>query len=254
MAVLAIAALLAQFAMAQENPVPPAPAAPVENAVPAPLPKGEERVPGQPNVIQDKHAFGVLPNYRTADGSQPYSPITVKQKFTIAGKDTLDGPSYVLAAFFSSIGQLNNSNASFGQGVKGYAHRYGTGLLDQDIGNMMTEAIMPSLLHEDPRYFRKGHGSVMGRVGYAASRVLVAKTDSGKWNINGAELLGNGITAAIGNAYYPDSVSFGDTMQRMWTQVGTDAVSQVLKEFWPDVKRKWFHKNAGNVPVPGSVQ
>src|SRR6202042_1641171 len=117
-------------------------------------------------------------NYRTADSTMPFAPLTVAQKWRIAEKDTFDYPSYVLAAAFAGISQLNNSNSNFGQGAQGYAKRYAAGIADQDIGNFMTEAIYPSLLHEDPRYFRKVHGSVMGRLGYAATRVLVTRTDS----------------------------------------------------------------------------
>jgi len=190
----------------------------------------------------DKRIFGVLPNYRTADGTMPFRPITTKQKFTIAVKDTFDYPSYVLAAGFSGISQLENSNAEFGQGLKGYARRYASAIADQDIGNFMTEAIYPTLLHEDPRYFRKVHGSFAGRLGYASTRVFVTRTDSGGSNFNFAEWLGNGTVAAIGNAYYPGERGFGYTMQRTATQVGTDAISNVLKEFWPDIKRKWLHK------------
>jgi len=197
------------------------------------------------DTVTDKRAFGVLPNYRTAEADAPWSPITAKQKFTIAKKDTLDGPSYLMAGFFSGISQLNNSNPSFGQGVKGYARRYASSLADQSIGNFMTEGILPSAFHQDPRYFRKGHGSVMSRILYAASRSAVAKTDSGRWTFNASEFLGNGIVASIGNAYYPDDVGFKPTMQRMFTQIGTDSLSQVLKEFWPDVKRKFFMKNKG---------
>ena len=102
---------------------------------------------------------------------------------------------------------------------------------------------MPSLLHEDPRYFRRGRGSVRSRLFYAASRVVVTKTDSGLRTFNFAEVLGNGTVAAIGNTYYPDEQGFSPTMQRMATQIGTDAISQVLKEFWPDVKRKLGKKN-----------
>lgn len=197
----------------------------------------------KPDFVQDKHAFGVLPNYRTAEGDRPYAPITNKQKFKIATDDTIDGPSFLLAGLFAGVGQLENSNPSFGQGAKGYFHRYLTGLADQDVGNYLTEAVIPTLLHQDPRYFRKGHGSVMGRIGWAVSRTVVARSDSGKWMFNASEFLGNGMTAALGNAYYPDSRGFGDTMERMFTFIGTDAISQVLKEFWPDVKRKYFHKN-----------
>jgi len=187
---------------------------------------------------EDKRAFGVLPNYRTAELSDPFAPIPVSRKFSIATKDTLDWPSFFTAAFFSGISQVNNSNPSFGQGVKGYGHRYGTSLVDQVVANYMTEAILPSLIHQDPRYFRKGEGSVKSRILWAASRAVVARNDSGKWGFNTSEFLGNGIVAAIGNSYYPDSRGFSPTMQRMGSQIAIDTLSQVLKEFWPDVKSK----------------
>ena len=252
-----------KIGLAQETPtvgpapVGPAPAVPsaqaavpVEAAQTPVIPKGEEAVPGQPGYVQDKHAFGVLPNYRTAEGSLPYTPISASRKFKIATEDTIDGPSFVLAAFFSGISQINGDEPSFHQGVVGYLHRYATGLADQDIGNYMTEAIMPTILHQDPRYFRKGSGTIKSRVGWAVSRSLVARTNSGRWTFNASEFLGNGITASIGNLYYPDDRGFGPTMQRMFTQIGTDTISQVLKEFWPDVKRRFFHKNDGNLPCP----
>lgn len=198
--------------------------------------------PGKPASPADKRIFGVLPNYRTADGSVPFEPITTKQKFTIARKDSLDYPSYVLAGIFAGLAQANDTNPSFGQGVEGFAKRYGTSVSDQIMGNFMTEAIWPSLLHQDPRYFRKINGSIKGRLGYALTRTLVTRTDKGNWTFNSAEFLGNGTVAAIGNLYYPDGRDFGDTMQRMFTQIGTDTISNVMKEFWPDIKRKFFTK------------
>jgi hypothetical protein len=241
---LSLSLLIAEGLSAQQpDQTPPAaPATPVAG-------KDKEEVPAQPEAVQDKHAFGVLPNYRTAEGSAPYAPITTKQKFTIAWNDTVDGPSFVLAAGFSSISQLENSEPSFGQGLKGYAHRYGTGLADQVMGNFLTEATMPVLFHQDPRYFRKGTGSLMGRVGWAVSRSLIARNNNGKWTFNYSEWVGNGIDASIGNAYYPDDRGLSPTMSRLLTFVGTDTVSQVLKEFWPDVKRKYFHKKSNVDPV-----
>ncbi|HEX4274883.1 MAG TPA: hypothetical protein VHZ74_05995 [Bryobacteraceae bacterium] len=210
----------------------------------APVEPGATPLAGDPGSGQDKRIFGVLPNYRTADGTMPFRPITTKQKFTIARKDTLDYPSYALAAAFSGLSQVDNSNASFGQGIKGYARRYGSAIADQDLGNFMTEAIFPSLFHEDPRYFRKVHGSFRARLGYAVTRILITRTDAGKWRFNTSEFLGNGTVAAIGNWYYPDARSAGGTLQRMGTQIGTDAISGVLKEFWPDIKQKWLsHKS-----------
>lgn len=234
---LAPVLLIAQGADQPTLPAPDSPE-PVVNAVPAaPTP-----LAGQPGSGLDKRIFGVLPNYRTADGTQPFRPITVKQKFTIATKDTFDYPSYVLAAAFAGISQVNNSNPSFGQGVEGYARRYGSSVADQDIGNFMTEAIWPSLLHEDPRYFRKVNGQFKSRFWYASTRVLVTRTDAGGSRFNFSEFMGNGTVAALGNWYYPDARGFAPTVQRMFTQIGTDAISNVLKEFWPDVKRKWFQK------------
>lgn len=251
---LASAAMLASAQQASDvapGNASPSPAPNGASAAPV-APKGEIPVPGDKGEVQDKRAFGVLPNYRTADGTAPFHPITTRQKFTIATKDTFDWPSYILAGAFAGISQLDNSNPSFGQGTEGYAKRYAASVADQDIGNFMSEAIMPSLLHQDPRYFRKGTGSVKSRIWYAATRVIVCKTDNGNWTFNASEFLGNGVVASLGNAYYPDAVGFDATMQRMFTQIGTDALSQVMKEFWPDVKRRWFHKRDGNVPVqPG---
>lgn len=195
----------------------------------------------------DKRIFGVLPNYRTADGSAPFAPITAKHKFYIASKDSFDYPVYLTSALFAGLYQLENQNPSFGQGVEGYAKRLASSYGDQAIGNLMTEAIFPSLLHEDPRYFRigAGGGTAWHRVGYALTRVFVVRTDKGTWDFNYSEWLGNGATVAISNLYYPaDTRNVADNVQKLGIQVGTDAFSQVMKEFWPDIKRKLIKKKS----------
>ena len=234
--------LLHGLLLAQGGPAQPAPA----ESPAAVAPVGHTPLPGEPGSTQDKRIFGVLPNYRTADGTAPFTPITTKQKFTIAAKDTFNYPSYMLAAGFSAISQLDNSNPEFGQGTEGYVKRYASAVADQDLGNFMTEAIFPTLLREDPRYFRKADGTVKARLFYAADRVLVTRTDSGRSRFNFSEWLGNGTVAAIGNLYYRDERGFGSTMQRTLTQVGTDAISNVLKEFWPDVKRHLHKQTSAN--------
>jgi len=186
----------------------------------------------------DKRAFGVLPNYRTADGSLPFQPIGAKHKMTIAVKDSFDGPLYILGAFFAGIYQWEDQNPSFGQGMKGYAHRYVTSTADQIMGNMFAEGVAPSLLHQDPRYFRRGTGPVKSRLGYTLSRIFVCKSDHGNWTFNTSEVLGNAAGVAISNAYYPDTRTVRDNTIKLLAQLGTDAASQVAKEFWPDIKRK----------------
>src|ERR1700730_16857935 len=157
----------------------------------------------------DKRVLGVLPNYRTANETAVYTPITVRQKFTIASKDSFDYPLIMLGAAIAGIGQWTNENPSFGQGAAGFARRFGTSYADQAIGNIMTEGLFPTLLHEDPRYFRRGTGSKWSRTFYAASRVFVTHTDAGNLRFNYSEVLGNATAVAISNSYYPDGHTVG---------------------------------------------
>jgi hypothetical protein len=187
-----------------------------------------------------KRAFGVLPNYRTAEESAVYSPISVKRKFYIGYKDSTDYPIFGMSAVLAGLGQWTDQHHAYGQGMEGFGKRYAATVSDQLIGNFLTESVMPSLLREDPRYFRRGHGSGWSRTGYAASRIFVTKTDKGRTMFNFSEVSGNAISAMVGNAYYPGERQFGDNFQRFYSQLATDAFSQILKEFWPDVKRKFF--------------
>ena len=199
--------------------------------------------PGKTSAGEDKRIFGVLPNYRTAEKSAEYQPISAKRKLLIATKDSFDYPLVLLAAAYAGLYQLDDDHPQFGQGMEGYAKRLGTGYADQVIGNYMTEGFMPILLREDPRYFRLGEGTRMHRTLYALSRIFVTRTDSGGKSFNYAEIGGNAIGAGIGLSYYSDNRNVGDFMENWWVACGTDATSQVLKEFWPDVKRWWYNKH-----------
>jgi hypothetical protein len=197
-----------------------------------------------PTAVQappDKRVFGVLPNYRTANMTAEYHPITPKQKITIALKDSFDYPLVGLGAAYAGLYQLDDSHPQFGQGVKGYLRRFGTSYCDQVLGNMLTEGFLPIAFHEDPRYFRLGEGTKRHRTAYALTRIFVTKTDTGARSFNFAEVIGNGTATLIGWSYYTDTRDAPDYFQAFGTQLATDAISQVLKEFWPDVKRRYFH-------------
>jgi hypothetical protein len=193
-------------------------------------------VPVQPK--EDKRAFGIVPNNRTAEASIPYQPISGKQKMRIAIMDSFDWPVFPTAAAFAGLYQIENQNPSFGQGLKGYAQRFATAYGDQMIGNMMTEGLVPWVTHQDPRYFRLGKGSFLGRTGYALKQIVVCRTDSGHHTFNLSEWGGNALAVAVSNAYYPDTRTAGDNVDRLLIACGTDAFSNILKEFWPDVKKK----------------
>jgi hypothetical protein len=198
--------------------------------------------------VPDKRILGVLPNYRTVQDTGDVEPIPGRRKMWIASKDTFDYPIWLLAAGFAGLYQLDNENPSFGQGVKGYFRRYGTSLADQMMGNILTEGVFPVLLHEDPRYFRRGTGSKKSRVWYAATRILVTRTDAGTNRFNFSEILGNSIAVGISNAYYPQDRDVTDNVKKLGLQFGTDAFSNVLKEFWPDIKQKFFAKHRDPQP------
>ena len=95
---------------------------------------------------------------------------------------------------------------------------------------------------EQEIYFRKATGTKKARIGYALTRLFIAKNDNGRWTFNSAELTGNAVAMVIGNAYYPHERGVRDNFERLYMQYGTDGLSQVLKEFWPDIRRKLFHK------------
>lgn len=216
-------------------------AKPVQPGQPTPnTPNGD---PARPT--EDKRILGVLPNYRTAEMFQATHPLTPKQKLTIAVKDSFDYPLVGLAAAYAALYQVENSHPEFGQGVKGYASRLGTSYADQVDGNMLTEGFLPVLFREDPRYFRMAEGPKKKRTVYALTRIFVTRTDAGGKSINFAELLGNGISSGIGLSYYPDDRNVADYLQNYGTALGTDAASQVLKEFWPDIKH-WYKNRHNN--------
>jgi len=195
-------------------------------------------------VIQappDKRVFGVLPNYRTANLTPDYHPITAKQKLIIASKDSFDYPLIGLGAAYAGLYQLDDSHPQFGQGFKGYLRRFGTSYCDQVVGNMFSEGLFPIVLHEDPRYFRLGEGLKRHRAVYAFTRIFITRTDTGARTFNYAEVVGNGAATLVGWSYYTDTRDAPDYFQAFGTQLATDAISQVLKEFWPDVKRRYFH-------------
>lgn len=260
----AVLCLVCGFAtLAQDNPSQQPP--PAQSG--APKPKDEETPVQQPATKpkteetpvqppEDKRVFGVLPNYRTTENSIPFHPITAGQKMKIALKDSFDWPAYITGGLFAGLYQLENSNPSFGQGVAGYFRRFGTSSGDQIIGNMMTEGFVPALIHQDPRYFRLSStgGTKKHRLVYALESIMVARMDSGKKTFNFSEWGGNSINAAIGNAYYPDGRSASATGQRLLIDCGTDAFSNVLKEFWPDVKQ-WYknRKHKNEAPVTPTV-
>jgi hypothetical protein len=186
----------------------------------------------------------IIPNYRTFPSLKDYEPLTSREKFKIASEDSFDRGTVALAALFGGEGQLTNANRSFGQGAAGFGRYFGTAYGDLVIGDYLTEGVFPTLLHQDPRYFRRGTGSGWSRLGYAMSQILWTHRDSGGTQFNYSELLGNSAAVAISNAYYKDNRTATNATSKFGVQLGVDMAANVLKEFWPDLQRKFRRKHS----------
>src|SRR5580698_7631658 len=152
----------------------------------------------------------------------------------------------MFAVVFAAQNQFGNGNRSFGQGVEGYSKYLGAAYADVVIANYMAEAVFPTVLHQDPRYFRRGKGSGWSRLGYSMGQIFWTHHDSGRMEFNYSEIFGNAAGVAISNAYYKDERTGHDAVLSLATQVGVDMTTNVLKEFWPDVDRKFRPKHSSD--------
>jgi len=231
--------------LAQEVGQSPPPATPqTQTATPQTQTKSANdpgAVEGQPapspQTPQNDRIFWTLPNYLTVEKASSLPPLTTGQKFKLVAEGTFDPVELAFIGVEASVNQADNTNPTYGQGLIGYSKRYGTAFADNAIGNFGSGAVFPALLRQDPRYYQMGKGKFLHRAAYAAVRVLITRSDSGKTQFNFSELLGNGLAAAISNAYHPGPRTLGSNLKVLGTQIGWDSVAYELKEFWPDIHR-----------------
>ena len=199
----------------------------------------QEQAPEQ----ESKRILWIVPNYRTSPSLTNYEPLTNREKLKVASEDSFDRGTVALAAVFGAQAQLGSANKSFGQGTAGFARYFGSAYGDFVIGNYMTEGVFPILLHQDPRYFRRGTGSGWSRLGYAMGQIFWTHNDSGRSQFNYSEIVGNSVASAISMSYYADNRTASDGISKLGVQIGIDMAANVLKEFWPDLERTFRRKH-----------
>jgi hypothetical protein len=189
--------------------------------------------------------FYTLPNFLTLENADKVPPLSAGEKFKVTARSSFDPVTFIWHGLQAGISQANNSEAAFGQGAEGYAKRYAQNFADGTIENFTTQAIFPSLLHQDPRYFQSGQGGVKRRILYAVSRIFVTRADSGQSQLNYSEFLGSSTAAAISTySYHPRGDRNLSTAGSVWgSEVGFDTLNNLIKEFWPDIRRK-LHRPA----------
>jgi hypothetical protein len=193
---------------------------------------------------ESQRMAGVIPNFNTVNNGKAQS-ITPSQKFQLFFKGAFDPYQFALAGIDAGIGQAENSNPGYNQGLKGFGRRYGANYGDNFDGNFWGNAVLPSLLHQDPRYFRLGHGSILHRALYSISTSLRTRGDDGKWQPAYSNLLGNLIGGSVSNLYYPD----GDrglypTLRRSLSVTYQGTLGGLLQEFYPDAMQKYKNHRA----------
>jgi hypothetical protein len=198
----------------------------------------------QKTSIKDDRLFWLVPNYLTVENANQIPPLTTGQKFKLVALGAFDPFEYPYVGIIAGINQAENSDPSYGWGFKGYAKRYGSAFADTTIENFMVGAVLPSLLHQDPRFYQLGKGTFFHRFGYTALRIVFTRTDSGKIQFNYSEVAGSAIAAAISDTYHsPQERTVRNSVNTWWEQVAGDLLSYEVKEFWPDIHRKLHRKH-----------
>ena len=184
--------------------------------------------------------FGVVPTYGLVEAGTHPPALTSGKKFGLAVQ-YLNPYTLAFVAAEAGVNQARNSPKEYGQGAEGYGRRYGAGFADGLTAGIFITGVYPSVLRQDPRYYRLGDGSLSHRTGYALSRILVTRQDSGRKAFNFSEVLGSFSSSALAVTYYPKSQrNFSDVAERAGIQFAFDAGFNLLKEVYPDIERKLF--------------
>jgi hypothetical protein len=256
--ILVASLFLANSARAQQESTPPAqqPASAQQqsNAQPSPqqkqpTEKSEEdnnKVQEQTKGISNDRLFFTLPNFLTIENASQVPPLSAREKFKVVARSSFDYVEYPWYGFLAAVSQAENSEPGYGQGAAGYGKRYGAAFGDGTIENFWTGAILPSILRQDPRFYEMGHGGFWRRTRYAVSRIFITRTDAGDKTFNTSEVLGAAISAGISTyTYHPRPDRTLPNTASVWgSSVGYDTATLVVKEFWPDIRRRLRHEDS----------
>jgi hypothetical protein len=201
--------------------------------------------PPEPNLEghQTKRILGIVPNFRAVSVDQKLPPESVKEKFISTAEDSFDYSAIIFAAGQAGVAQAQDSYPEFHQGVAGYGRYFWHTFADQTSENFFVQAILPTALHQDSRYYTKEHGNVLNRAAYSFSRVLITRQDDGSSNFNYSEIVGAGASSGLSSLYYPSVYQTWTKVGQRWlTNVIIDGATLTFREFWPDLNSAVFHQ------------
>ncbi|HUD56768.1 MAG TPA: hypothetical protein VMR02_16175 [Terracidiphilus sp.] len=201
---------------------------------------------------KQQRMLGVVPDFYSVRSGHAV-PLSPGQKFHLALADIFDPFDFASSAADAGLEQQQGEFPGYGPGWTGFAKRFGAAYADDADGELLSEGVLPSLLHQDPRYFRLGHGGVSSRLGYTVLTVVRCLGDDGKWQFNASGIVGTFAAGAISNAYYPPADrGLGLTLQRGSIDIGEGLLQSLASEFYPDISQALFHRHPkrATAPVP----
>ena len=200
-------------------------------------------VPASP--FNEERILGVMPDYQTVrDSTNPVAPLTSRQKWDLVWKETVDPFNFASVVMAAGFSQRGDQTPKYGEGGAAYGERVGAAFADFGTQNLFSAGLLANLLHQDPRYYRKGPATgILKRLAYSVSRIAVARTDSGRSAFNSCGVGGMMMGIAASNLYYPSASVRGTVMAgRLYTSLLGSVIGNVTSEFWPDVQKKFFHR------------
>ena len=193
---------------------------------------------------QPKRILGVMPNFRAVSAGAHPPPPTPKQAFLIATQNSFDYSSFIFVGITSLMAEGTNAHSQLGKGVAGYGRYYWRGFVDKTDGNYLVIFALPTVFHQDERYYAMGEGGFWKRAVYSSTRIFVTPDYHGNNSFNISELLGRGMAQGISVAYYPSkSRTLGALATKYAYAIGRDALTNVFREFWPDISTHVLHRH-----------
>jgi hypothetical protein len=198
-----------------------------------------------PVPLNDARILKVIPDYQTVeDTSHPVAPMTAAQKGRLGWREAVDPFNIGNAALTAAFSQHDNQTPRYGEGWPNYGKRFAAAVADFGTQSFLSAGVFATLLHQDPRYFRKGpSAAILPRAWYSVTRLFVCRNDAGHPVFNASNLLGMSVGIAASNLYYPSASRTRAVMAgRIETGVFGGVTGNLLSEFWPDLQRKFFHR------------
>jgi hypothetical protein len=265
---LLVAAASAATCAAQDKPDAPTPkqsdapstqsSSAQKTKAPAGAPSNTSGQATDPHAQQDenpKRILGFIPNFQSKDDiPENQAPLTPRQKYILAYHQTVDFSAHIGNAFQAALQQASDGQPHYGQGWGPYAQRFGAAEADQVTSAFFIFGLLPHVLKEDPRYFRKRYGSPWSRIRYAATRTVITRTDAGGRIFNTPQVLGQLLQQGISTAYYPEQDRSASGVFEDWgINLAYNSAYNILKEFYPDFLRVVSRRRRETRPATNST-